>query len=365
MVAAQPSLGDWYDRGAALENGEDPALELTGTFGFTSSSGGVHCAKAALDLELTGATVDGHVKSFTAEEPGSCEVSGGLVLLAGGTTKLKAITLTGEPTAAASEEKQIELSGISLHYEFANGFAATMTSKGGEPLLGTPDDPAEIASVAVAGKLNTTLSSGIVSVAGALNVVGADKGTYGVEEGEFPEPPPPENDWYDLGVGLALGEDPSLSFSGTFHLSFGSLGAVNCGTVVGKLQLTGGTSDGHLQTLAVKEPAACEVSGGLATSLGGTTSVKAVTLTGAPTATASEKSISLSNIELDYEFKNETKMVFRSLAEEPLTLVPDNNTSIKSFTATGLLRRDGFANVSVEGTWTVNEEQAGTFGLVS
>jgi len=174
------ALGNWFDKGIGLNTGEDPTLELTGAFGFVSSGGGVNCAKSALDLELTGSTADGHIKSFTAEEPGKCEVSGGLVLLGGGTTSLKSVTLTGEPTAINNEEKEIQLSDITLHYEFNNGFKMTASSIVGNPLVATPDSSTAINSLSVAGQVNSTLAAGKLNVTGSLSVVGKDAGTYGV-----------------------------------------------------------------------------------------------------------------------------------------------------------------------------------------
>jgi hypothetical protein len=174
------ALGNWYDKGIGLKDGEDPSLELTGAFAFTSSGGGVNCEKVTLKTELTGSTADAHIKSFAAEEPGKCEVSGGLVFLTTGTTTLKAITLTGEPTAINSKEESVLLSNIALHYEFNNGFKATLSSIEGEPLIATPDDTTEISSVSLGGELDSTLFAGKVKVSGSLNVLGADDGTYGL-----------------------------------------------------------------------------------------------------------------------------------------------------------------------------------------
>jgi len=178
-VMVAPAAG-WSDEEIILESGENPSLELTGTTAVTSSSGGVHCPSLTASLKLTGGTSDGHVQSVTAEEPGKCEVSGGLTFLTGGTTTLKSMTLTGAPTATSSEEKTVGLTGISIHYQFNNGFKFTLSSAE-KPLVATPDNTVEISSLALAGELNSSLGSK-GSVSGSLNVLGAAKGTYGLRE---------------------------------------------------------------------------------------------------------------------------------------------------------------------------------------
>ena len=177
-VTVAPAQGAWTHEGVPL-GGESPSVELTGTFAVSSSGGGVHCGKLATELELTGGTDDGHLQGFTAEEIGKCEVSGGLVFLTGGTTTLKSLTLTGGATATSSEGKVVQLSGISLHYEFNNGFQMTLSSVVASPLVATPDNPAEIGSFTLSGELNTTLAAGKAAVAGTLNVLGESNGTFG------------------------------------------------------------------------------------------------------------------------------------------------------------------------------------------
>jgi len=180
-LGAQAASAEWYDKGTALKSGENPTLEATGTVAFTSSSGGVHCNTGTSKLQFTGGTTDGHVLTFGVEEASKCEVSGGLVLLTGGTTTLKGVTLTGMPTDKNDgNHEKIEISGVTLDNEFNNGFKLTLSSITGSPLIATPNNTTSISSATLAGELNSTLAAGKVKVSGTLNVLAPNAGTYGL-----------------------------------------------------------------------------------------------------------------------------------------------------------------------------------------
>jgi len=177
---AQAAPAEWYDKGTALKAGENPTFEVTGTVAFTSSGGGVHCNTGTSKVQLTGGTTDGHVLTFGVEGPSKCEVSGGLVLLTGGTTTLKSVTLTGTPTDKNDGNNELQISGVTLHNEFNNGFKLTLSSIAGSPLKGTPDNATSMSSATLAGELNSTLAAGKVNVSGSLNVLAPNAGTYGL-----------------------------------------------------------------------------------------------------------------------------------------------------------------------------------------
>jgi len=192
-IGAQAASANWFDKGAGLAAGENPTLEITGTVAFTSSGGGVHCNTGTSKLQATGGTNDGHVLTFGVEEANKCEVSGGLVLLTGGTTTLKKVELTGTPTGTNNGGNTIDVTKVSLHNEFNNGFKLTLSTikciikhEGGveteveTPLVATPNNTTAIESATLAGKLNSTLAAGQVTVSGSLSVLGTDKNTYGL-----------------------------------------------------------------------------------------------------------------------------------------------------------------------------------------
>ena len=179
-IGSQAASAEWYDKGTALKSGENPTLEVTGTVAFTSSGGGVHCTTGTSKMQFTGGTTDGHVLTFGVEETSKCEVSGGLVLLTGGTTTLKSVTLTGTPTDKLGGNNELQISGVTLHNEFNNGFKLTLSSIAGSPLKGTPNNSTAISSAALSGELNSTLAAGKVSVVGSLNVLAPNSGTYGL-----------------------------------------------------------------------------------------------------------------------------------------------------------------------------------------
>jgi hypothetical protein len=178
------AMGQWYDKGTPLEYYEDPTSEATGYIAVSSSGGGVHCSSGTMTYEIWGGTAFGltYVKTFWVESPKSCEVSGGLSFLTGGTTTLKTVTLTGTPYASSSEVG-VYVSGILIHTEFTNGFKLTLSSIEGSPLVATPDNTTSITSIssfAFSGELNSTLSAGKMKVVGSLTVLEPDTGTYGL-----------------------------------------------------------------------------------------------------------------------------------------------------------------------------------------
>jgi hypothetical protein len=179
-IGAQAASAEWYDKGTALVGGENPTLEITGTVAFTSTGGGVHCNTGTATLQATGGTTDGHVLAFGVEETSKCEVSGGLVFLTGGTTTLKSVTLTGTPTGVNNGGNTIDVSNVTLHNEFNNGFKLTLSSIAGQPLVSTPNNTTSVSSATLSGELNSTLSAGKVKVAGSLNVLAPNVGTYGL-----------------------------------------------------------------------------------------------------------------------------------------------------------------------------------------
>jgi len=180
VIGSGVATAEWYDEGVALRSGENPTLELTGTWAFTSSGGTLHCNTSTMKLQFTGGTTDGHVLATGFEEPAKCEINGGTRLLCGGTTAFKASTLTGTPTLINDGGSDLLMSGVSTHLECNNGFAVTLSSIAGSPLTLPPNNTTCISSLAVSGQLNSTLAAGKVEIHGQYNVLAPNVCTYGV-----------------------------------------------------------------------------------------------------------------------------------------------------------------------------------------
>jgi len=179
-VGSGIATAEWYDKGVALHSGENPTIELTGTWAFTSSGGGLHCNTSTAKIQFTGGTTDGHVLTTGFEEPTKCEISGGTSILCGGTTTFKGATLTGTPTIVNIGGSDVQISGISTHLECNNGFKITLSSIAGLPLTLTPNNTTCISSWALSGQLNSTLGAGKVIVEGLYNVLAPNICTYGL-----------------------------------------------------------------------------------------------------------------------------------------------------------------------------------------
>jgi len=178
-VGAQPASAEWFDEGKALKKGENPIFKLEGDFRIKGGVGTVECSKGVFGfLELTGGTTDGHLNEFNVNVPEECEIAGGLVLLTGGTTTLKSMVLTAGAKAVNDEGLSIKISGLSLHYEFKNGFKLTLTSIAGSPLVAVPDLAAKIGKVFATGKLSS--NAGEMNASGVLTVLAGANGTYGI-----------------------------------------------------------------------------------------------------------------------------------------------------------------------------------------
>jgi hypothetical protein len=135
-------------------------------------------------MQLTGGTSIGHDLAFTVEEPSKCEVSGGLVFLTGGTTTVKSLTSTeweeGGALTIDFVNGKFGWCKWEKHIEFNNGFSLTLSSIAGSPLNTTPNNTTSISSLTLSGELNSTLAAGKVKVSGSTEVLGTDKGTYGL-----------------------------------------------------------------------------------------------------------------------------------------------------------------------------------------
>jgi hypothetical protein len=175
---AQSASASWYHNDVALSAGQNPHITATGTMAFTSSGGGCHCPSVHMTIQLTGGTTDAHVKSVSVPTPGSCEVSGGLVFLTGGTTSVKAVTLTGEPTLIRTAgQDDLELTKTVVHTEFNNGFKMTLSSVESEPITVTVDKTTTVSTLTIEGKKNSTLAAGKVTIHEHLTV---HNPTYGI-----------------------------------------------------------------------------------------------------------------------------------------------------------------------------------------
>jgi hypothetical protein len=180
-VSAQGATANWYDEGEGLKEGENPTLQSTGTLAFTSSGGGVHCTDGYMTMQMTGSWNDGRLNAVGVENPGLCEVSGGLVFLTGGTTTLTSVTYTGNIVIPeiTNSLSHINIRLIKLHYAFKNGFKVELSLEG-LTLATTPDWATEMSSFALSGEMFSSLAAGKVKMSGSLAVLAPDAGTYGL-----------------------------------------------------------------------------------------------------------------------------------------------------------------------------------------
>ena len=182
---ASSASASWYHKGVALGNGQNVTIHLTGPIGFTSNAGNVHCTNATANIEATGGTTDGHVTAFAPinSPTESCHLSGGIVLLCGGTTKLETVALVGKPTATLTKAADtVDISGVVLTQKCANGFGFELSSETNPLVISNITTPSAIVSGTIAGTLKTTLSSGTVAVHGEMTVTPSEQGTYGITE---------------------------------------------------------------------------------------------------------------------------------------------------------------------------------------
>jgi len=185
-VAAVASFGaatasaSWYHSGVALFAGEERTIHFTGTWKFSSSAGGIHCANTTVLIHATGGTTTGHA-TFSVSNPTECEVSGGLVLLCGGTTKLETVTHTqGATVHIIPGTDHLTVTNFTQHQACANGFKFDFTS-GEKPLtIENLDNPKAISKGTISGSLKTNLSSGTLSILAHLEVTPSEAGTYGI-----------------------------------------------------------------------------------------------------------------------------------------------------------------------------------------
>jgi len=182
---ASNASASWYDKGVALGAGQNPTIHLTGPIGFTSSAGHVHCTNATANIQATGGSTDGHVTAFApiSNPTESCHLSGGIVLLCGGTTKLETVILVGTPTATLTKVPDtVDITNVKLTQSCANGFGFELSSETNPLVISNITTPSAIVSGTIAGTLKSTLSSGTVAVHGDMTVTPSEQGTYGITE---------------------------------------------------------------------------------------------------------------------------------------------------------------------------------------
>jgi hypothetical protein len=184
-IGAQSASADWYDNGTALNAGQNPTLEVTGTVALSSSGGSLHCNTGTWRFQLTGGTLLSHMLTAGVEEPSKCEVNGGWVFLSGGTTSLKSVTLTGTPEAFNGFGTELAIVNTEMHYVFNNGykFSVSTIGKGSgveQAILATPNNTTSISSLALSGELATTKVAAKAKISGTLTVLAPDNGTSGL-----------------------------------------------------------------------------------------------------------------------------------------------------------------------------------------
>ena len=180
VFGAASASASWFHQGVALQSGQDRTIHLTGTTNFASSSGGVHCANTTMNITATGGTTTGHA-TYSVSSPTTCEISGGLTLLCGGTTRLETVNLTAGATVhILAGTDRLSVTNITMHLACANGFGFDMTSEVAPLSIENIEFADAIEEVTLTGKLKTNLPSGVFGILAHLGVTPGDAGTYGI-----------------------------------------------------------------------------------------------------------------------------------------------------------------------------------------
>lgn len=166
----------WSEDGAVMK-GESASIDVSGTFGFTGSLGGVTC-QADGNATLEPGT-SGELDSVSLS---SCSMTGTLATLC---TKITAADATSQPwglkATGSAGSHTISLTGLSMSFEFEGESLWCPKSIGVTGSLSlTPDDEAAIDSLSFAGAVTTNIGSAWAT--GTLNVDPAGK--YGIVDKE-------------------------------------------------------------------------------------------------------------------------------------------------------------------------------------
>jgi hypothetical protein len=176
VVAPAAASANWTDSGVPLASGENPHILLEGPWKYESEFGLVSCTEATATVQLTGGTIDAHIKSFTVDNPQGCTV-GGLLAALCGTHSLTAANLTQEGTATVAGGT-LEWSEVSLITEFGSCAAILLTDAEEGSLTATPNNKSAISSLMVSGELEDN-AGGVQSYSSTLKVT--PQGRYGIE----------------------------------------------------------------------------------------------------------------------------------------------------------------------------------------
>jgi hypothetical protein len=160
--------------------------------------------------------------------------------------------------------------------------------------------------------------------------------------------------------GVAIGANAEEGFHGTFEYSSEELGGgVHCSEATAFIEMTAGTTDGHVE-LFVDNPGSCTVSGAIAAICGAhslTNAELAFPATAQIVTNGSGQSvINISNIAFVEEFGECLTLVL----EGELTATPNNSKAISSVSLSGELE-SLFGPVVKNGT--LNAEHPGTYGI--
>jgi hypothetical protein len=167
--------------------------------------------------------------------------------------------------------------------------------------------------------------------------------------------------WTHEGVALTTGQNPIEGFHGTAEFNSEELGGgVHCNNATAFIEMTGGTTDGHVE-FEVDNPSSCTVTGAIAAICGEhslTNAELAFPATAQIVTNGSGQSvIQVSNIALVDEFGECLTLVL----EGEVTATPSpNSKAISSVSLSGELE-SLFGPVVVNGT--LNAENPGTYGI--
>jgi hypothetical protein len=173
----------------------------------------------------------------------------------------------------------------------------------------------------------------------------------------FAVPATASANWTHDHIDIPSGQDPHILLEGTWGFE-AEVGDVTCHETTFTLQLTGGTTDSHLKSMAFHNPTTKCTATGLLATICGENSFTGGELTGEPTGTITgAKAIDIEGIVLHTNFGECLSLTLSG----DLTAEVDKGESMGNLSLEGTLDTGGFGEVEVDGNLTITPE--GTYGI--
>jgi len=170
---APVASASWYHEGSPISS--DTTVHFTGTTYYSGNSGILHCPEITATILLTAGSTVGHFEEFRTVNPTSCDVMGGLAVLAGGTNSLTSTQFTKGTVEINGD--QLNMFDFEIHYTFKNGLKQTLKTTGTEAVKFTPDDASAISHLSFVGNFDNSLGE-VMKWGGSLTPT--EQGTYGL-----------------------------------------------------------------------------------------------------------------------------------------------------------------------------------------